>query len=276
LTDEWKENLPDAQRGEPDQFGAVQYVDIHCHCLPGLDDGPATMADTLALCRLLVTDGMTTVIATPHQLGRYDGRNEARKVRQAVAGLNEVLKSKGIPLRVLPGADVRIDERIPRLLTADRILTLADGGRYVLLELPHEAFIEPLPLIAELAAAGVRTIISHPERYPFVVKNPKVISSWLRAGAYLQFTAGSFVGDFGQQAKSAAWSLIRNGLTSLVATDAHNANVRRPRMSLALAAIAKRFGAEFARRVCIDNPARILNGSDIMPSTGLVGQEVRK
>src|SRR4051794_25118939 len=107
-----------------ERFGATECVDTHCHILPGIDDGPATLNDTLALCRVLVRDGITTVIATPHQLGRFEGVTGTTEVRDAVAQLQMTLASRGIPIRVVPGAEVRLDPRIPQLLVDDQILTL--------------------------------------------------------------------------------------------------------------------------------------------------------
>jgi len=88
---------------------ASQYVDVHCHCLPDLDDGPSTMPEAVALCRALADDGIATVIAAPHQLGRFDGAYSTTKIRLAVADLNQTLSGQHIPLTVLPGADVRVD-----------------------------------------------------------------------------------------------------------------------------------------------------------------------
>jgi protein-tyrosine phosphatase len=162
------------------------FTDIHCHCLPGLDDGPRTMDEALALCQRLVSEGIATVIATPHQLGRFDGRNDAARVRDATSMLNAQLQRAGIRLTVLPGGDVRVDERICRLLEEDRILTIADDRKYILLELPHQIFIDVEPLLAELEALNVKAIISHPERHNALLQQPKVILRWLKIGAYFQ------------------------------------------------------------------------------------------
>ena len=118
----------------PDQLATRVFTDIHCHCLPGLDDGPRSMGEALLLCQALVEDGITEVIATPHQLGRFDGCCDAPSVRRAVAQLNQTLRQSDIVLTVLPGADVRLDERILPLLEADNVLTAGDGGLYLLLE----------------------------------------------------------------------------------------------------------------------------------------------
>ena len=240
------------------RFDAGECVDVHCHVLTGLDDGPATLEDAVALCRMLVEDGVTTVIATPHQLGRYDRANLAYMIREAVEVLQARLDVEQVPLVVKPGADVRVDERIIGMLDADEIVTLADGRRHLLLELPHEAYIDPLPLIRLLASRGVRAILSHPERHEHVSRNPKVVAPWLAAGALLQVTAGSLVGDFGSQAEQSAWDLLSAGRVQIIATDAHDTHRRPPRFSRAIDAVERRYGPEVARRVCIEGPNRVL------------------
>ncbi len=240
-----------------------RYVDIHCHCLPAVDDGPATMSESLALCRALVNDGMATVVATPHQLGRFSGCNDAPQIREAVSVLNEELRSSNIPLVVMPGADVRVDERICQLLEADKVLTLADGGKYILLELPSEVFIDIEPLLSELAFMNVRAVISHPERHGVLAKQPQILLKWLEHSAYLQITAGSLLGDFGIMPQRAAWHLLNSGIVSLVATDAHNLEGRRPCMGIAFERIRVRQGEGVANLVCVENPRRILEGQDV-------------
>src|SRR5436305_8126510 len=105
-------NLHAIQESRLKRFGVTQCVDIHCHILPGIDDGPKDLNESLTLARSLMRDGITTVIATPHQLGRYDGQNLAADVRSRVSDLQTILDEKKIPLKVIPGAEVRIDERI--------------------------------------------------------------------------------------------------------------------------------------------------------------------
>jgi protein-tyrosine phosphatase len=250
--------LSSQQRLRLEWFGATQSVDIHCHCLPGVDDGPATLDDAVALCRALVADGITTAIATPHQLGRYDRRNSGPEIRAAVEKLRGALARLGVPLAVVPGADVRVDERLPGLLDAGHVLTLADTGKYVLLEMPHETYIDPLPLVRLMAARGVRPIVSHPERHEHVSKRPQVVVPWLKHGALLQVTAGSLLGEFGAAAERCAWELMNSAAVAFVAGDAHGAAKRPPRMSAAIDLIGRRLGKAAAGRVCVENPARVL------------------
>ena len=266
--------LSSAQRLRLEWFGAKQSVDIHCHCLPGLDDGPKTLPEAVALCRALVADGITTAVATPHQLGRYDRRNAGSEVREAVRQLRDALASEAVPLSVVPGADVRVDERLPALLDSGHVLTLADTGKYVLLELPHETFIEPLPLIRLLVARGVRPIVSHPERQEHVSKHPQLVVPWLKHGALLQVTAGSLTGDFGATAERCAWELLNSAAVAFVASDAHGAVKRPPRMTAAIDLIGRRLGKAAAGRLCVENPARVLGAPAERPGWGRRGGAV--
>jgi protein-tyrosine phosphatase len=230
----------------------------------------------LLLCRRLVDDGVSDVIATPHQLGTFSGRNKAVEIREAVAALNEQLKKSNIGLTVMPGGDIRVEESIRQLLEADEILTLADGGKYILLELPHEVFIDIGSLLLELASLGVRAIISHPERHCFLAKQPKILLKWLDCSACLQITAGSLLGEFGYAVQKAAWYLLSSGLVSLVATDSHNLDGRKPCMRAAFGRISIKLGQATASLVCIENPTRVLSGQDILPVQCGILNEVRQ
>jgi len=244
---------------------ARRQVDIHCHCLPGVDDGPASLSEALALCRRLTAGGIATVVATPHQLGRYEGRNDAARIRRAVADLNRAVAAEGLPLHVVPGGEVRIDERVPELLAQDRILTVGDAGRYLLLELPAEALIPPVPVARELAAMGVATILAHPERCGPLRARPERLLGWLEERMCLQFNAASLLGAFGRPAERACWYWLGRGVPALVATDAHGGGSWAC-PSMAFAAIARRLGPEVAARVCIENPRRVLRAETLVAS----------
>ena len=187
------------------------FLDIHCHCLGGLDDGPGSLAESVELCRALVEDGVCVVVATPHQLGRYELMNRTAIVRSAVSELNAALKVVGIQLQVLPGADIRIDERIKRFLDDGELTTVGDKGGAVLLELPHEVYVDPAMVIRQLVSEGKMVLMTHPERYPYLQRRPNLVEAMLEEGAMLQLTAGSLIGDFGPAAQAAAWDWLRRG-----------------------------------------------------------------
>lgn len=267
------DNLTGYEKTEFVKSEREHYVDIHCHCLPGIDDGPETLRESLSLCRALFDDGITNIIATPHQLGRFSDCNEAGQIREQVAILNQELESNGISLNVVPGGDVRVDERMCKLIEDDKVLTLADNGKYILLELPHEIFIDIEPLLVELSTLDIQAIISHPERHPVVARQPHVLMKWLEHSAHLQVTCASLLGDFGQEAQKAAWNFLSMGWTSLVATDSHDLNGRRPRMRAAFKSISARLGESTARMVCIENPLKVLEGKNVISTCSVSTRE---
>lgn len=257
------ENWLPQQRERLRAYGVRRAVDIHCHCLPAMDDGPETLTEGVALCQALAEDGITTVMATPHQLGSFERTNSDARVRAALAELSAALREAEVPLELFTGGDIRLDERLPRLLDTGEICTLAGAGRHLLLEPPFEVFIDPMPMIELLTVRGLQPIVTHPERYPYLAGHSERLRGWIAAGAVLQVTAGSLLGEFGRRAAEQGWDLVTRGLVDLVATDAHDARRRPPRMSAALAILEERAGRDAARALCLENPLRVLDGQSI-------------
>lgn len=257
------DNWSRVQQERLDEYQTARTVDIHCHCLPGLDDGPADLDSAINLCEALVADGITTAVATPHQLGRYDRLNSAADIFAIMLDLTRELEARHIPLEVMPGGDVRVDERLPKLLDTGEVIPLADAGRHLLLELPHELYVDPVPVIDQLADRGLQAVMTHPERHPYLSRRLDWADRWLAHGACLQITAGSLLGEFGGRAYDVAWLLVENRLASLVASDAHDARRRPPRMSEAMRILTQRVGPELTRAIAIDNPLRVLSGETI-------------
>jgi protein-tyrosine phosphatase len=252
-----------------------RFVDIHCHCLPGLDDGPGSFEESLALCGALVEDNVGLVVATPHQLGRFETRTDGKRICDGVQRINHELSKQGLDLIVLPGAEVRLDERICTLLADGEILTLANKRRHILLELPSDVFIDIEPLLRTMVARNVTPILAHPERNPPLLRHLHVLSRWRACGVCLQVTAASVVGDFGEQAQEAAWELLARGWGDVVASDAHDIGRNRPYMRSAFARIAGELGRRVACRLCIENPLRVVSGQQLVPVCSRVGQEAR-
>ncbi|MBN1182660.1 MAG: hypothetical protein JXB49_10260 [Bacteroidales bacterium] len=235
------------------------FVDIHCHCLPCMDDGPPNEYESILLCKALIEQGITTVVATPHQLGRFENQNKSSLVRESVNKLNEIIENTELMIKILPGSEVRVDERICKLLDNDEILTIADRGRYILLELPHEIFINIEQLIKDLYAMDIIPVISHAERYPGLVQNTGVLFNWCKYPVCLQVNASSLFGDFGFEAEKAAWNFLTSGLEVIIATDSHNTSSRKPKMRDAYNLIASKLGYTYAAQVCIKKPLQIIS-----------------
>lgn len=245
----------------------TSFVDIHCHILPGLDDGARDWDESLAMSRLAVADGTTTIIATPHQLGGY-GRNQREAIRLRVEELKQRLADAGVPLLVLPGADVRVDDRLVEQLVSGNVLTLGDHGRHILLELPHELYLPLESLVERLARHNFVAILSHPERNEGILRRPDVLDPLVDAGCLLQVTAGSLCGSFGEPCQRLAESLIVSGMAHVVATDGHGAKARRPLMRRAYERAIELVGVEMAAALCCHNPALVAAGQPVPTRCG--------
>lgn len=243
------------------------WVDIHAHLLPGLDDGPADMDAALALAGAMVADGVTHAAATPHQFGRYAGAGRGETIRRVFAEFSEAVSGAGLPLTLYAGADARIDGELIDGLSTGEAVTLADAGRYVLIEPPHEVWIEPGRLLGALDAAGVVGVLTHPERHRAVQAGRVDLEPWVRGGVVLQVTAGSLLGGFGREAKRVAWTIVESGVAAVVASDAHSVDGRPPCLGAAASVIASRLGPEVSSLLCRENPWAMLE-SDAPPVRG--------
>lgn len=250
----------------------AQFVDMHCHLLPGIDDGARDWDEALAMARLAEADGIQTVIATPHQLGAYrtnDGQTiSGQVIRVRVAHLQEYLNQRNVDLRVLPGAEARIEPDLVERIRTGEVLTLADRGRCVLLEMPHDVCLPIEKLLAELNRAGMSGVLAHAERNQGILAQPSLAESLVASGCLLQVTAGSIVGAFGKQIEETALHLIRRGVVHFVATDAHSAKSRRPLMRRTFDCLVETVGHKAAVTLCCHNPAALLDDGHIEPALG--------
>ncbi|HUS39117.1 MAG: CpsB/CapC family capsule biosynthesis tyrosine phosphatase [Pirellulales bacterium] len=241
---------------------AVGFVDIHCHLLSGIDDGADDPNESLAMARMAVADGIETIICTPHQLGNYRA-NTAEIIRKRVGQLQRLLRESKVPLRVLPGADVRIEADMIEQLQQDHVLTLGDQRRHVLLELPHELYLPLESIIVSLNDLGMQSILSHPERNQGILRQPSLLKPLVKAGCLMQVTAGSLAGTFGPMIQRFAQSIVSQGLCHFIATDAHGPTARRPRIRGAYQIAADLVGPTTADMMCIRNPSLVARGETV-------------
>ena len=239
-----------------------RFVDVHCHLLPAIDDGPADWPQSLALAAMLHAEGVCTVIATPHQLGRYEANTPAR-IRQLVAEAQRRFHDAGIPLTVLPGADVRVTDDLVDRLRRGEVQTLGSANRYLLLELPHDLALPLGRLIYQLESEGVGSILSHPERNLALQAGPDRLRPWVAQGCLVQVTAGSIVGRFGPEARHVCRRLIQDDLVHLVASDAHDVSARPPLLQEAFAVVQRWAGSSVAENLFCVNPAAVAAGDDV-------------
>jgi protein-tyrosine phosphatase len=239
-------------------------IDLHCHILPGLDDGASTLAASLQMASALVEDGVKVVACTPHILpGLY--KNSGPHIRQAVADLQQRINEKGIPLRLVTGADNHVTPDFVEQLKRGELLSLADS-RYVLVEPPHHVAPPRLrELFFELVVAGYVPVLTHPERLTWINSHYESIRQLVQAGVWLQLTAGSLAGAFGKNARYWSERMLEDGVVHILATDAHDISRRPPNLSEGRDLAARRIGDREAVHLVVTRPEGVLRNA--VPST---------
>ena len=197
-------------------------IDIHFHCLPGIDDGPRNWDEAVALCRAAESDGVDTIIATPHVL-RDPWLNEQQIKRdELILELNTRLG--GHPA-VLPGCEYFFSSDAVNLwqLGAGGPLTGLNRSSFLLVEFPSTTIpMSAEAVFHELSVLGVTPVIAHPERNLVFAEQPEKLRRLLELGAMAQVTAGSIIGDFGKRAQAACDDFFKRGLVQFIASDAHS------------------------------------------------------
>ena len=249
------------------------FIDIHCHILPNIDDGASSLTESLNMARTAFKDGTKSLIATPHQLGS-NAQLTAEEIKRSLIELEEVIQNEGLELLIRSGADVRIDPELPKLLKEGKVLTLADRGKHVLLELPHDSYFPLDRLLTALRKQGIVGILSHPERNRGIIKDPDVMWDVIEAGGLLQITAASLTGAFGSSCQEIAELVVDEGLIHFIASDAHDTTHRPFGMRDAYDTICDMAGEKLADLVCCENPSRVFDGDDV--KGGLVVQTERR
>ncbi|MBO9531363.1 MAG: hypothetical protein J7513_00110 [Solirubrobacteraceae bacterium] len=206
-------------------------VDLHCHLLPALDDGPRTDEETLALARALVADGVGTVAATPHRTVRF--ATPLHELTARFDALQRLLAAHEVPLQVLTGSEVAVDALLDMPETELQALRLGGTGP-LLVELPQrEVGGDPTWIVHDLLKRGVPVLLAHPERIPFFQADYASLRALVDAGAHAQVTAGAFTGRYGRTAQQAALDMLDGGLVDVIASDAHHADLRPPELESA-------------------------------------------
>jgi protein-tyrosine phosphatase len=203
----------------------MSVVDIHCHILPGLDDGSPDMAISIAMAHLAVAAGIGTVIGTPHWI-EDEHETDPAQVRQLSADLQVELDKGDIPLTVLPGNEALICPSLPNRVKKGDILTLADKGTHLLLELPYDELPNYVDdVVFRLQLQGLIPVLAHVERYAYVRNDWHVLDRWVKRGCLAQINAANLDRERGDDL---AQGLMDRGLIACTATDAHDAGHRAP------------------------------------------------
>jgi protein-tyrosine phosphatase len=233
-------------------------IDIHFHCLPGIDDGPKDWDEAVALCRLAGSEGTTLIVATPHVLRDGWVNDNPRAISRMVTELNR--RVGGAP-KIVNGCEFYYTASLLEMWESPGhgpVITL-NRGSHLLVEFPTTT----LPTSAEavfheLVISGITPVIAHPERHAVLTAKPEKLARLVDIGAKCQVTAGSMTGDFGGRVRAAAELLIENGLVHAVASDAHSISRRPPRLALARKAVERKWGDVVAAAMFDREPAAIV------------------
>jgi protein-tyrosine phosphatase len=234
-------------------------IDTHCHLLPGLDDGPASLDESVALARDLVAQGVEAVACTPHWSSMFPTRHEDAVA--ALEALSDALRREGLPLELVVSAE--LSDAIAATRPMEEMRERSIAGSWVIVELIGNS----LPLHVEtitvrLEAGGLGTVLAHPERCRAVQRDAGALDGARAAGALIQLVAPSLTGHAGRRVRKTAWQLLETGRADLVGSDAHDTGKRRCELEAAGRLVAKELGEERWTQLTSDAPRRLLAGVD--------------
>ena len=245
-------------------------IDLHCHMLPGVDDGASSEKEALLMAQVAVDSGVTDVILTPHCnvpgqfRNYYDQRLEERFCR-----FEQLLHRENGSLTVHRGMEVFVTPELPRLLDNGSLLTLG-GSRYLLVEFAFgEAAWFADDILRQIRRYDLIPVVAHPERYYFLQDEPRHLLRWADDGYILQLNKGSFFGMFGRHAAKTAHWCLDCGCLHLIGSDAHSPYCRTPRLNDVYDLVADAVSPETAQLLLHDNPAAILTGDAVYPAMAL-------
>jgi protein-tyrosine phosphatase len=234
-------------------------IDIHSHILPGLDDGPQTLEEAVAMVRMAAAGGTTDIVATPHSNLQFSFDPEL--VDRKIA---ELAEASGPVIRIHRGCDFHLHYDNIQDALAHPARYAINGKQYVLVEFSELLITRTAgEVFQRMRLAGITPIVTHPERNSLLQRRIGQLETWVRDGCYLQVTAMSLLGRFGRHAKDFAGELMRRALVHIVASDAHDTKDRPPLLDEAFGYVSRNYGAACAERLFVRNPGAVIAGEPI-------------
>jgi protein-tyrosine phosphatase len=241
------------------QFPMIPLVDTHCHLLAGLDDGPRTVDEALQMCAAALAEGVQMSTALAHQNHHYPETTPER-IREAVGELAGRLRENRLDLTVFSCAEVMLRPDLEAAWRKGELLSVADRGQYLLVEMPHGHFVDLGPAAVRLRGAGVRLIVAHAERYRELLHRAGLVEEWIEAGCLVQLSSAGVTDPPGRLDARALKRWCQRGIVHLLGSDGHSPGHRPPRMAAAYHQIARWAGAATADRIGSTNGMAILQG----------------
>lgn len=241
-------------------------IDIHCHILPYSDDGSESLAESLAMARAAAASGVDTVVMTPHcNLPDAESDNFlSAELEARYKELQNEVRVAGIPLTLLPGAEVFYTPEVPSFLKRG-LLPHLNHSDYLLVEFYFDSSPEDIRAgLESILSEGLKPILAHPERYHAVQAEPYLVGDWFESGSIIQINKGSLLGRLGRGSFRAADWILGHGLAHVVASDAHTSTVRTPDLESVSDLIAERFSPDYAELLLETNPRHIIENHPII------------
>ncbi len=237
----------------------VPLADLHVHLLAGLDDGPKTDEEALEMCRIAYAEGIRMAAATAHQNDHWKEVTPDR-IRAAARHLAEGLRARNIAVDVYPNAEVMVHIDMVESWRGGKLLSVADRGEYLLIEMPHALFVDLRRSVPDLVAAGVRPILAHPERCLELLYDTDHLAQLIRAGCLVQVSTSSITRPSCGRDERALRGWFKRGMVHLLGTDGHSPRRRSPRMAEAYDKIVRWVGPSAAHRIGSLNGMAVLHG----------------
>ena len=239
-----------------------QFVDIHCHILPGVDDGSQTPEETKAMLQKAWDEGIQIMVATPHY-HKQRGKNDIELIKKQLLLTRKLAKEVHPKMQICLGMEIYYGEDVPELLKEGRVVSIRKS-RYILVEFSlGDEFQYILNAVRKLQMSGHTVIIAHIERYNCLRKDISNVEYLREMGAYLQVNTGSITGSYGRSVKKFLREVLKAHLVQLVGTDAHGSERRTPKMQEAYKEVVKRCGEEYADQIFGQNAKKVLRNEEI-------------
>ena len=237
-------------------------IDIHTHLIPNVDDGAASLEETIELAHAAVKEGIKHLVLTPHH-NRYWVTNEKDKVIQLTKKIKHAIKEENIPLTVSSGQEIRMNEEFLDELFAGNYLSLDKSGKYYLVEFSWRE-IPPFAntYLQTMVDCGITPIIAHPERQRPFLDNPDLLRELIGMGCIAQVTATSVIGGYSKEIKEAAHQMITDKLIHVIASDVHNLDERPYNLVKASDVLEREFGLN-CKEFLFNNAKKIIHGEEI-------------
>lgn len=240
-------------------------VDIHCHILPEVDDGAQSLAEAMEMADMSARCGVTDLVATSHFRGEEEDPDVLDGIYRQFLRLEAAIRREEIPLKLHLGAEILCTHRTGELARQKRLPTLGNTD-YVLCEFYFDAPYDYMDqILEEIARAGYRPVVAHPERYHAIQQEPRRAQRWFRKGYVIQVNKGSLLGAFGSRVQAASRWLLDLGFVHVLASDAHSLRRRTTDLSQLENWLLDRYSPRCARLLLEENPGRLLRGEEMIP-----------